>query len=308
MPSLFPRSLAARLEALPATLRGTLWMLGAVLNFAVMINLVRYLSETQHTLEIVFFRNLMGVLAMAPWLLRTRFAGLRTERLPLHMLRAFFGLMAMIFWFTTLALALLAEATALSFLAPMFISILAVLVLGETMHARRWAAIAAAFLGALVILRPGLEAVQPAALIALVTALFWAAGSITVKILARTESSAAIAVYMVLPLTPISLIAAIPVWRTPTLAELIAFIALGAVGTMGHVSLARALTIADAGHVAPFDYLRLPAVAAIAYLAFGETADLWTWAGAGIIAASGIYLAHRESAARRRAAAAADEG
>ena len=279
----------------PAPLRGAFWTSCAVLCFAAMINLVRYLSDSQHTLEIVFFRNLFGLLALLPWLLRNGPTALRTSRLGLHMTRAALGLASMVLWFSTLRIMPVAEATALSYLAPVMVSILAVPFLGERLYPERIVAVTIAFAGALLIARPGTAAAQMAALVALATATAWAFSSITVKMLARTEPPALIAAYMILPITPVSLIIALPVWQWPSTAEWIAFAALGTAGTIGHVCMARALAATEAGIVATFDYLRLPAVALTAYLAFGEIADATTWIGGAVIAASGIFVIQRES-------------
>jgi drug/metabolite transporter (DMT)-like permease len=284
---------------LPASLRGALWMVGATTAFACMINLVRVLSADFDPLQLVFFRTAFGLLFMLPWLTGRGFGALRTQRLGLHILRAAIGLVAMTLWFITVALLPLAEVTALSFTAPVFTSVLAVLFLGEVMRARRWAATAVAFLGALIILRPGIEAVDPVALLVIVTALVWAVGSIVVKVLGRTDHPAAIVTYMTLFLTPLSLIPALFVWQTPGLFDLGLLALLGAAGSLGHVCLARALATAEASVVMPFDYLRLPLVAVVAYLLFGEVPDVWTWVGGAVIAASSIYIAQREGRSTR---------
>ena len=300
--------LLAKLEAgagLPAPVRGALWMCAATTAFALMITLVRHLTDDLHPLQVVFFRTVFGLLAMLPWLLRQGLGVLRTARLRLHLLRALLGILAMFGWFTTLSLMPLAEATALSFTSPIFTSVLAVLILGEVMRLRRWSATVAGFLGALIIVRPGAEAIDPAALLAVATAAIWASATILIKIMARTESAGAITTYMVLLTTPMTLLAALFVWQEPTLAQLGWAALLGAAGSTGHLCMSRALAAADATVVVPFDYLRLPLVALAAYLAFGEVPDVWVWLGGAVIAGSGIYIAQREG--RRQAAPAATD-
>ena len=295
---LIPRARAAGMS-LTAPVRGALWMCGAVVAFAAMITLVRILSADFHAFQTVFFRTAFGLVAMLPWLLGRGFGALRTQRLGLHALRAAVGMAAMTLWFTTLALLPLAEATALSFTAPVFTSVLAVLFLGEVMRLRRWTATAIGFLGALIIVRPGVEAVDPAAVLAIVTALTWATSSIIVKVLARTDEPAAIVTYMTLFLTPLSLIPALFVWQPFGAADLALFVLLGAVGSLGHFCLARSLATTEATLVMPFDYLRLPLVAVGAYALFGEVPDLWTWIGGAVIAGSSLYIAQREARLRR---------
>jgi drug/metabolite transporter (DMT)-like permease len=290
-----PKSTARWGAGLPASARGALWMCAAATAFALMITLVRQLTDGLHPLQVVFFRTAFGLLAMLPWLLRQGVGVLRTGRLRLHLLRALIGMFAMVGWFTTLALMPLAEATALSFTAPIFTSVLAVLILGEVMRLRRWSATAIGFLGALIIVRPGIAAINPVALLAIGTAAIWASSTILVKIMARTESAGAITTYMVLLTTPMTLIAALFVWRNPSLAQLGWAALLGAAGSVGHICMSRALATADATLVAPLDYLRLPIVALIAFIAFGEVPGVWVWLGGGVIAASSIYIAQRES-------------
>jgi drug/metabolite transporter (DMT)-like permease len=290
-----PKSTARWGAGLPASLRGALWMGAAATAFALMITLVRQLTDGLHPLQVVFFRTAFGLLAMLPWLLRQGFGVLRTGRLRLHLLRALIGIFAMVGWFTTLSLMPLAEATALSFTAPIFTSVLAVLILREVMRLRRWTAVAIGFLGALIIMRPGVAAIQPAALLAIGTAAIWASSTILVKIMARTESAGAITTYMVLLTTPMMLIAALFVWHNPSLGQLAFAALLGAAGSTGHFCMSRALATADATVVAPLDYLRLPIVALIAFLAFGEVPGVWVWLGGGVIAASSIYIAQREA-------------
>jgi drug/metabolite transporter (DMT)-like permease len=282
-------------RVLSGPVRGALWMCAAATAFALMITLVRQLTGSLDPLQVVFFRNAFGLLAMLPWLAGHGLSVLRTQRLGLHILRAAIGIVAMVCWFTTLSLMPLAEATALSFTAPMFTSVLAVLLLGEAMRARRWTATALGFAGALLIIRPGFATIEPVALLAVATAAVWASSTILVKVMARTESAGAVVTYLALFSTPLSLAAALFVWQTPTLEQLGYAALLGAAGSVGHVCMTRALAATEATIVVPFDYLRLPVVALIAYLAFGETPDVWIWIGGGVIAASGIYIAHRES-------------
>lgn len=290
MAFLFP---AINVSTLPPPLRGALWMALAVPCFSIMINLVRYLSETQHTFEIVFFRNLFGVIALTPWMIRQGTGALRTNRLGLHMFRSGVGLAAMCLWFWTLDLMPTTEATAMSFLAPIMTSLLAIWLLGEPMRAYRLIAVCGGFLGTLIIIRPGSGVFVFGAIVAVLTALVWAISSVTVKKLSSTEPAPVMAVYMVLPIMPISLALAWPHWLWPTPAEWMAFLALGTAGSVGHVAMGKAMASADAGIVVAYDYLRLPCVALIAYLVFGDVTDGFTWLGAILIALCGLFVARR---------------
>ncbi len=281
------------------SIQGALWMSAGALSFAVMINLVRHLTDHFDPLQVVFFRNLFGLLAVTPWLYRQGIAALRTERFDLHLYRALMGIVAMVLWFFTLSLMPLAEATALSFTAPIFTSILAVFFLKELMQRHRWIAIGLGFLGALIIIRPGLAAINPVALIAIATAIVWGSSTVLVKHMSKSETTSAIVIYLPLLLTPLSLVPAVLVWTWPTPELWLMAVLFGLVGTTGHFCLTRALTLSEATSVMPFDYLRLPFVAIIAYAVFGEVADLWVWLGGGLIAGSALYAARGDAMAAR---------
>jgi len=282
--------------------RGAGWMVIAALFFAGMIGVIRHLAAELHPLEIAFFRNLFGFAFMLPWLLRTRFEGLRTQRLGLFGVRAVIGLGAMTCWFWAVSIMPLAEAVALNFTAPLFTTVFAVIFLHEVVRLRRWSATIIGFIGALVILRPGLEAIQPAAFLALGASVFMGAAKVCIKELSKTESNNAIVTYMVLFLTPMSLVPALFVWQTPGWHLVPWLIALGGLATLAHQCMVRAFRAAEASAVIPFDYARLPFTALIGWLAFGQVADAWTWIGAAIIASAGMYIAHREAQLARAAA------
>jgi drug/metabolite transporter (DMT)-like permease len=171
---------------------------------------------------------------------------------------------------------------------------------------RRWAAIIVGFIGTLIILRPGIEGIRPAALLLLFGSLAVAGSVIMVKVLSRTESSTAIVTYMSLYMAPMLLLPTVFVWQTPSWEMLPWLIAMGGFGTLTQWAMTQAYASADATAVLPFDYLRLPCVALIGFLAFDEAPDLWTWIGAAVIALSSIYIAHREATRARRHKVAAE--
>jgi drug/metabolite transporter (DMT)-like permease len=303
----------ARFLALPVPLGAAMAMIVASLFFASLSAVVRHLGETLHPFEVTFFRNLCGLAFMLPWLIRHGVAGLHTRRLWLYGWRSGLGLVSMLCSFTSLTLLPFEQAIALSFTTPLFATLGAALVLGETVRSRRWIATIAGFLGVLIMLRPGID--RPlaeslalsgpglGALLAVAAAMCSAVVTLIVKDLSRTEPSDAIVTYMVLLLTPMSLIPALPVWQWPPLILWPWIIAMGAFGSFGHMCYVRAFAVSDASAVMPYDYTRLMFAAVIGYFAFAEVPDLWTWTGAAIIAGSAIYIAHREALARQSAAA-----
>ncbi|HEY4135548.1 MAG TPA: DMT family transporter [Alphaproteobacteria bacterium] len=275
--------------------RGALWMTLAACSFAVMSALVRYLSQSISPLEVLFFRNFFGLIFLMPTLIQAGWANLRTNNFKRHGLRSLFGLTSMYTWFIGLAYLPLADATSLTFIAPIIASIFAIVFLGEQAGWRRWSAIFVAFGGALIILRPGFQEVPPTAWLMLCGTFATAGAVIMVKVLSRTEASSAIIGYMGIYMTPASLIPALFVWQTPALELWPWIVLMGAAATLGQWGMTNAYASTDATIVLPFDYVRLPMVALIGYAAFAETPDAMTCLGGLVIAAATIYIARRES-------------
>ena len=284
-------------------LGGALWMLGSTVFFTAMTAMIRYVSGSIDPLEIVFFRNLFGLVVLLPWLMRHGKVSLNTRRLPLYSLRAVVGLIAMICWFTAISQMNLGDAVALSFTAPMFATVGAVFLLSEIVRVRRWVAVLAGFTGAMVILRPGFAEIPPAAYFVLLSSMMMGLSVCLVKLLAKTEQVMAIVFTMVLMLTPVSLIPALFVWQTPDLIQFAWLTAIGACGTLGHICITRAFSMAEATAVLPYDFMRLPLMAVLAWLVFDQVLDVWTGVGAIIIIGASIYIAHREAYHHRRSAA-----
>ncbi|WP_035693545.1 DMT family transporter [Azospirillum halopraeferens] len=286
---------------LSAPVEAALWMILASLIFAAGNALVRHTTASLHPFEVAFFRNLFSLLVMLPWVVTRGVRVMRTDRLGLYVTRAATGLMAMLCWFWGLSVMPLGDATALSFTTPLFATVGAALFLGEVVRARRWIAVAVGFAGVLVIVRPGPGSLSVAALVVLASCLFAAVSALQVRSLARSETSAAMVTYMVLFLTPMSLVPALFVWQWPDWPTLGWLALLGTILTFGHLAMTRAFALAEASALMPYDYVKLPLSALIAYLAFGEVMDASAWAGAGVIVASTLYIAHREAVVARSA-------
>ena len=295
-------SVNLRLSRLPPIAQAMLWMLLSALTGGLMNVLIRLAAAEIDPLEIVFFRNFFALGFMLPFILRVGPGALRTGKLGFYALRAAVAFVSMITWFIGIAVVPLATATALNFTAPLFATVLAALVLRERVRARRWTAIAIGIVGVTVILRP-FGPVDANMLLILLSAATAAMGSITVKFLSRTEPASTIVAYMVLFLTPMSLVPALFVWSWPSWHILAELVLLGFFGVGSHLSVARALAIVDASATAPFEFMRMPYAALLGYLCFGEEPDVWSWIGAGIIIASALYVAHREARLAREAGA-----
>ena len=155
---------------------------------------------------VVFFRNLLGLVVLAPFFIRHGPSSLKTERLGLHLIRAGLNLFAMAAFYIGLSLTPLAEATSLAFTAPLFAVLLAICFLGEKVGLRRWTAIVIGFAGALVILQPGFSEVSLGAFLALASALSIAMAVLLVKKMTATETSMSIVFWMVMMQAPIALV------------------------------------------------------------------------------------------------------
>lgn len=280
--------------------RSTLLMVFSTLCFAGMAITIREASTQLHPFEIAFFRNIFGLLFALPLLLQTGVHILRTKRLGLYFLRCIIGLSAMLCGFWALVHLPLAQAIALSYTTPLFVTIGAVMVLGEVVRIRRWSAIVIGFFGALIILRPSYQAITYPAMVALASAALSASAAISIKFLSRTEPANAIVIYMVLIMTPLSLIPAVPFWIWPS-AGIWPWLALtGLLGTSGHWALTRAYQLGDVSALQSINFLQLPVVATLAWWLFGEQVDQWTVIGAAVIFTSTAYIAHREAVLARR--------
>jgi drug/metabolite transporter (DMT)-like permease len=278
--------------------RGVGLMFVATFFFSAMHGSIRYVSATIHPFEIALFRNLFALVVVLPWFYRYGIAPLRTRRFGLRALRALFNIVAMLSFFYALSITPLPEVTALNFTAPIFATVLAALVLGEVVRARRWTAIAVGFVGTLIVLRPGFAAIGLGQILALGSAMVWSCALLVIKTLGRTDSSATIISYMGLLMVPLSLVPALFVWQWPDLASWGWLIAIGVLGGIAQYCMTESLRQADTAVVMPIDFFKLIWVALIAYLAFGEQADRYTWLGGAVIFSSTLYIAYRERAAR----------
>lgn len=287
-------------------IEAALWMVAASLFFAVMSAAIRYAALRLHPFEVAFFRNLFGLGFLLPWLWQAGLGGLRSGRRWLYGWRSLVSLAAMLCSFTALALLPFAQAVALSFTTPLFSTIGAALILRETVRARRWSATSAGFLGVLIMLWPGLGQAGGStlgAVLGIVAAAISAVAQPIVKQLTRTETPGAIASYMVLLLVPMSLLPALAVWRWPEPGLWPWLIAIGGLGTIGHLLYVRAFALADASAVLPYDYVRMPLAALLGWYGFAEVPDGWTAVGSAVIAGAALYIAHRERVLVRRARA-----
>jgi drug/metabolite transporter (DMT)-like permease len=290
---------AAAISPLPR--RAAVMMILSACFFGFMAIAIRYASRQQHAFEIAFFRSLFGAIFALPLIWVRGSSVLVTNKLGFYVARCVIGMLGMMAGFWAIVHLPLAQAIALSYSSPLFVTIGAVLFLGEIVRMRRWSAVIAGFIGVLVIVRPGSDGFSTGSLVALLAAGLTGAVTISIKSLTGSEPADRIVLLTTLLWVPLSLPAALAVWQWPH-ADIWPWLVLsGALGTGGHYCWTRALRLADASLLAPFSYLQLLIVAVLAWWLFGESVDHYTAAGAAIIIGASLYIAHREhSLARER--------
>lgn len=284
-------------------------MLASTLCFGCMAIAIRLASQTLHTFEVAFFRNLFGLLAVMPLLLGAQRASLRTKQLPKYFVRCLIGVCSMFSAFWAIGHLPLAQAISLTYSSPIFATIAAVLFLDERVRARRWLAVAAGFIGVLVIMRPGSAEFSIDLLVALLAAVLSGAVSIQLKQLSKADSANTIVLYTYAFWVPMSLLPALFVWQWPHGITWLWIVGAGLFGTGGQVLWTHALKIGEVSALTPIGFTQLPLLAVAGWLWFGESVGIYTVIGASIIIGSNAYIAHREAVlARRQASAAATSG
>lgn len=283
------------MSRLPAPLLGVLWMAGAVLSFTAMAIAARELLRHMGIFEILFMRTGVSFLIVLGLLPRSGTATLRTRRMGLHLWRNLYLLGGQAAWVYAIGLLPLATVFAIEFTIPVWTALLAAIVLGERLNRGRVAMVALGLAGVLIILRPGLAIIHPAALVMLAGSFGFAAQMICTKRLAATESPLAVLFWMSVIQTPFCFAAAAPAWVTPGLGELPWIAAIGCGSFTAHYCLMRALRLADATVVAPVDFFRLPLIAVVGALFYGEPFDPAIMAGAALIFAGTYYSLSRET-------------
>jgi drug/metabolite transporter (DMT)-like permease len=280
---------------LPVALRGALWMGGAVLSFSVMAVAVRELTRTMGSFEILFLRSVVSLAIMAALLPYFGLRALRTRRLGLHVVRNVLHFGGQYAWVYAIALLPLATVFAIEFTMPVWTAVLAMLILGERLNRGRVVMLVLGVAGILVILKPGIEPVSPAALVMLAGAFAYASIMIATKRLSQSDTPFAILFYMAAIQVPLGLVPALKEWVTPGLSDLPWIAAVGVTGIIAHFCMTRAFRIADASLVVPIDFLRLPLIAVVGVLFYSEPIEFSVLVGAAVIFAGTYYSIRRES-------------
>ncbi len=269
----------------PNLIGAALWMIGAVVSFSTMAVAGRAVFEELDVYQLMFYRSALGL----PLILVFAAFGkgglrqFRTRRIGLHIARNLSHLVGQFGWFFALAVIPLAQLFALEFTTPLWVTALAPLLLGESLTRMRLAAMALGFMGVLVVLRPGLADVSLGSIIMLIGAVGFAGSLMATKRMTVTEKPLTIIFYMTLIQTPVGLLLAINDLHWPTPVTGLWLILVAILGFTAHFYIIRAFSLADAIVVAPMDFLRLPIIAAVGVLIYGEALELWVFVGGALV-------------------------
>lgn len=281
-------------------LRGGIYMMAAAASLTLMTTLIRIVAQDIHPFEIGFFRTVTNLLLMIPFVIRTGPSVFKSDNHKIYALRGLVGFTFVMSYFPGAAMIPVSESQALIFTSPLFVVLLVVVFLGEKIRARRMVALAIGFVGAMIILRPGFDAVNIGAGLVLIGAMTNGASNALVKYTTRKDHPDTAVLFLMLYVTPLIAIPTIFVWVTPSWEQLGLMVAIGFFATLNQRFLSRAFAAADATAVLPYDFARLPFAALIGWLVFVDLPDIWVWIGGAIIFGASVYIAHRESVAARR--------
>lgn len=261
----------------------------------------KVLTQSLPPFQVVWFRQL-GLLTVALWFLARRGPSiLRTGRPVLQLSRGLVAALSSSSFIFAVSHVPLADAVAVSFVAPFFVTVMGALLLRETVGLRRWGAIAVGFLGMLIVVRPGFGVFHPAMLLVVAAAGLFSIRQILSRLLGPVDQIVTTIAYTSLASTALLTVPMVLVWQTPDAPRQILFLAmLAATAGAGEVLVIRALDLTEAVVLAPLQYTMILWSTGLGWLLFAQLPDRWTLIGAAIIVASGIYTVHRERLADRR--------
>ena len=256
---------------------------------------VKLLSDDLHPIIICFYRCVMGLILITPFVVRNNFKALQTDNMRLQIFRALINIISMICWFSAIGMMHLEKATALGFTTPLFTTILAVLMLGEVIRFHRTTALLLGFFGIIIIIRPGYLPFEFGTLLMLIASFSFSFVLIFVKKLSATDSSLTIIFYHLLFMTPIFFILSLFFWENISFYQLIVFTLMGGAGLLSHWCLAQAFKMSDTTFVMPLQFTKLIWASLIGLFIFSEQPDIWTWIGGVVIFISVVYITYREA-------------
>ncbi|MAM67919.1 MAG: hypothetical protein CMM12_04090 [Rhodospirillaceae bacterium] len=289
------RSSVTRFGALSPVVQAVVIAVIAMLLFSVVPPSVRLLSDTMTSWQIVFIRAAFGAIAMGAFFIWSGFYELKTRRTGNHFLRSTLNFIGMVMWFWALGHIELAKGIAIHFTMPLFITLFAVMFLGERVGPRRLIAMLVGFAGVLIILRPGMIGIGLPELAILGSAALYGGAVVLMKVVVKEDTPAAVTFYTNVFMGLWCLVPTVLYWAPPTMDDILPTMGLGVCGLFAPFLVAISLKKADASLIAALDFLRLPFTALFGFVLFAEIPDEFVWLGAAIIFFSTYYIAQREA-------------
>ena len=260
----------------------------------VMLSFLKIAQEDVNVYVAGFFRFFLGLVIILPYIIKKKGAVLKTTHLKQHFLRAILGLPAMLLYFSALVLLPIEKLTAISFVVPLIVTILAVFFLGEKIYIYRTLALLLGFSGMLVIIRPGFVDISIGVYMVLFSALLWSINIIITKKISKDDSAITILAYQSIFMSLLSFFIVLFFWEMPSLKTFIYLILAAMCGTVLHLTLNHAFKLVDVSMTQPYSFLNLVFASIIGYFVFDEIPDLYTWIGALIIFTGVLIISYRE--------------
>lgn len=279
---------------------GMLYFAGGMFLFAAVDTIAKVLTENFHPVQVAWSRQLGLLFGILIMLTLKGMVILKTDHFWLQVFRGFLAAASALMFIFAISVVPIADAVAVSFVAPFFVTILGALVLGEYVGIRRWMAIAIGFVACLIIIRPGFSSFQPAVFLVVVAALAYAFRQIVSRMLSSSDLTITTVAYTGLTASFLLSVPIPLVWRTPVWGnEILLIAALATLAALAEIMVIKALELTQAVVLAPIHYTLLIWGTAYGYLIFGQFPDEWTWFGSAIIFATGIYVVLREWTRKR---------
>ncbi|WP_417426899.1 DMT family transporter [Hoeflea sp.] len=284
-------------------MRALALMAGGMFMFAAADAQAKFLSQTLSSLQIVWSRQLGLFIGVIVLLFMHGLPVLHTAHPKLQILRGALAAGSATLFVMAVRYVPLADAVAVSFVAPFVVTVFGALLLHEHVGIRRWLAVAAGFIGMLIVIRPGLGVIHPAAFLVAIAASLFAFRQILSRHLAATDRTSTTGAYTAIVAIVVLTVPLPFVWQTPqTTIEIVVLVGLSVSAAFGEFLIIKSLEIGQAVVVAPVQYTMLLWGTVYGFLVFGQLPDEWTWVGALIIVTTGLYTLHRERLASRKAA------
>mgnify|MGYP001211150587 FL=1 len=276
---------------------GIIFMILSVISFSVMDIVVKLMSSHYPTGQLIFFRGFFGLIPILFIIPKERFGNLlKTEKIKLHLVRAFGGAFAMTFLYLGLKFLPIADAITISFAAPIFATIFSIIFLNEKVRLIRWLAIFFGLTGVIIVLKPGTELFTYYSFFPILFCIGFATISIAIKKLSKTEPDYLIALYFTLVLILFGLISISMGWKKIDISDIHYLIIIGLSGSIGNIFLTKSIREADISLVTPIKYLSLVFAIIAGWLIFNEIPSILTISGAMLIILSTFVIFKREAA------------